>query len=318
MTTTLRHEKTGASKPSYLGRMSNFNTHLIEKVTKLGPLCVGIDPHLHLLPFAMQERWGSLATKESRAIAAECVTKWSLMMIEAMRGRVAIVKPQVALFEQLGAPGVEALETTCRAASKAGLLVLVDAKRGDIGSTAEAYARGILDDTGPIGADAVTLSPYLGRDSMEPFIKRCRDDGKGVFVLLRTSNPGGSELQRAGVPSPADTVAGWVNNWNRELAGESELGPVGVVTGATLGDELKTWRDRLPSAWFLMPGYGAQGASAAQTKAGFRDDGLGGLVNSSRGVLFPKAHERDEYDADPVKMVSSKIESCREELILVA
>jgi orotidine-5'-phosphate decarboxylase len=236
------------------------------------------------------------------------------MMVEAMRGRVAIVKPQVALFEQLGAPGVEALEATCKAAAAAGLLVLVDAKRGDIGSTAEAYARGILDDDGPIGADAVTLSPYLGRDSMEPFIKRCREDGKGVFVLLRTSNPGGSELQTAGVPSPADTVAGWVNSWNREFTVDGGLGPVGVVTGATLGEELKVWRERLPSAWFLMPGYGAQGASAAQTRAGFRADGLGGLVNSSRGVLFPKEHERAAYDRDPVSMVAGKIEACRAEL----
>ncbi len=296
--------------------MSNFTSRLQEKVTELGPLCVGIDPHLHLLPSAMRESWGDLKSNGSRASAAKCVLEWSLMMVEAMRDRVAIVKPQVALFEQLGSPGFAALEATCEAASAAGLLVLVDAKRGDIGSTAEAYARGILDDDGPIGADAVTLSPYLGQDSMEPFIKRCREDGKGVFLLLRTSNPGGAELQTAGVPSPADTVAGWVNNWNKEISGGDKLGPVGVVTGATLGEELKVWRKKLPNAWFLMPGYGAQGASAAQTRAGFRQDGLGGLVNSSRGVLFPKKHERIAYDLDPVSMVASKIEACRAELNL--
>jgi orotidine-5'-phosphate decarboxylase len=314
MTTTQRDKKTAKSKPRYFGLMSNFTNRLETKVTELGPLCVGIDPHLHLLPSQMRESWGDLKTSDSRASAAKCVLEWSLMMIEAMRERVAIVKPQVALFEQLGAPGVEALEATCKAASAAGLLVLVDAKRGDIGSTAEAYAKGILDDDGPIGADAVTLSPYLGRDSMEPFINRCRNDGKGVFVLLRTSNPGGAELQTTGVPSPADTVAGWVEGWNREITGGNGLGPVGVVTGATLGDELKIWRERLPSAWFLMPGYGAQGASAEQTRSGFRNDGLGGLVNSSRGVLFPKDHERESYDRDPVAMVAAKIEACRAEL----
>jgi orotidine-5'-phosphate decarboxylase len=181
----------------------------------------------------------------------------------------------------------------------------MDAKRGDIGYTAEAYAKALLDDDGPFGADAVTLSPYLGRDSMAPFIKRCGSDGKGVFILLRTSNPGGAEIQRDSAQA-ANLVATWVDAWNSPLLDKNGLGPVGVVVGATLGEELIHWRKRLDNAWFLMPGYGAQGASAVDTRSGHRADGLGALINSSRGILFAAPGEEEAYDDDPGGLIRQK------------
>ena len=283
----------------------------------MGPLVVGIDPHLHLLPDSHRARWESLSGVARRRAAAEAVTEWSLEVVKGLSGRVAMVKPQVALFEQLGSPGVAALETVCAAVKEAGMLLLVDAKRGDIGSTAEAYARAILDDDGPIGADAVTISPYLGRDSIAPFLKRCEGGDKGLFVLLRTSNPGGAELQKSGGPSPAELVASWAAEWNRDITAGAGLGPVGVVAGATLGEELRYWRERLEQSWFLMPGYGAQGASALDTMTGFREDGLGGLVNSSRGVIFPRPEERSAYEEEIAGHVARRTDECRAELFAV-
>jgi orotidine-5'-phosphate decarboxylase len=143
---------------------------------------------------------------------------------------------------------------------------------------------------------------------MAPFITRCGTGTKGVFILLRTSNPGGAELQRDKAKAAA-LVGRWVDAWNSPLLDKYGLGPVGVVVGATLGDELVHWRNSLTSAWFLMPGYGAQGASAVDTRAGFRTDGLGALVNSSRGVLFAGPGEEYAYAESPGELIRSKTEA---------
>jgi len=206
--------------------------------------------------------------------------------IEAVADVAAAVKPQFAFFEQLGSPGVAVLEEVVHAAKGTGLLVVADAKRGDIGSTAEAYARFILDDDGPLGADAVTLSPYLGAESLAPFAQRI-DAGKGLFVLVRTSNPGSGRWQLGGDGAIAPRVADWIASTNATYAHDGALGPVGAVIGATVPDEAGGWRARMPSAPFLVPGFGAQGAGREDVRRHFRADGSGALITSSRGVLFP-------------------------------
>lgn len=283
--------------------MLSFQERLHGAVDRTAPVCVGLDPHLDRLPRPLRERFAGKTGDTGRHAAAEAVAEWCAMVIDQLADRVPAIKPQVAFFEQLGAAGWAVLEVTAAAARRRGLLVVLDAKRGDIGSTAEGYARALLDDDGPIGADALTIHPYLGRDSLTPFVDRCRS-GKGLFVLLRTSNPGGTALQQGPV---AERVAGWLRDWNSELQGPSGYGPVGAVVGATLTAELPDWRAALPRSWFLVPGYGAQGATAADCRAALDAQGQGALINSSRGVTFASAADRDEYDADPAAVIRRQL-----------
>jgi len=254
--------------------VSAFAERLHAAVRRTGvPGCVGLDPHPDRLPAGLGE-------------GAEAARAFCLGAVEAVAGIVPAVKPQVAFFEALGAPGVAALEDVVRAAKAAGLLVILDAKRGDIGTTAEAYAKGSLDDDGPIGADAVTLSPYLGPESLAPFVKRCDTDGKGVFVLVRTSNPGAGGWQSDGPNPVAERVARWIEAEDARRLGLSDLGPIGAVVAATVPAEAARWRAAMPHAWFLVPGFGAQGGTADDVRALFRADGTGVVVASSREVLF--------------------------------
>ncbi len=276
-----------------------FAERLRRAVAATAPVVVGIDPRIDQLPAPLRRPLAGLSGAAWRRAAAAAVERWSADVIRAVAGLVPAVKPQSAFFEQLGAPGVAALEACCRAAREAGLLVLLDVKRGDIGSTAEAYARATLDDDGPMAADAATLSPYLGRDSIAPFLARC-DAGKGIFLLARTSNPGGRDLQAAGA---ALAVAAWIRAWNAERLGPGGYGPVGAVVGATVGEETAAMRAALPTSWLLVPGYGAQGGGAADTLPCFHPGGRGALVSSSRGVTLPAAHEREDYDRDPIPVI---------------
>lgn len=261
----------------------SFADRLDHAVSRFGPGCVGLDPHLHLLPAERRARFEGLTGAAFRATAAAEILAWGLQVLDAVAGQVGVIKPQVAFFEQLGSHGWATLEQLVARAKELGILVLLDAKRGDIGSTARGYALGLLDDAGPIGADALTVSPYLGRDSIQPLLDVCDAQGKGLFVLVRTSNPGGGDLQPQGA---AAAVAGWIRDWNATRLGASGFGPVGAVVGATVPAEASALRAAMPNAWILVPGYGAQGGSAADTLPCFRSDGRGALVNSSRGVLF--------------------------------
>jgi orotidine-5'-phosphate decarboxylase len=256
-----------------------FGERLAARVRSRGTCaCVGIDPHLDRLP--------GLDRKASRAAQAEIVRAFCLTVIEAVAPLVPVVKPQVAFFEVLGSAGWAVLEEVVHTARDAGLLVLLDAKRGDIGTTAEAYAEALLDDDGPLGADALTVSPYLGPTSLAPFAVRMRD-GKGLFVLVRTSNPG------AGPWQTETGLAARVAEWIADASPGPGLGAAGAVVAANLPRaEVEGWRERLPHSWFLVPGIGAQGAVAADVRAHRRPDGLGALAASSREVLFA-AGERD-------------------------
>jgi orotidine-5'-phosphate decarboxylase len=270
----------------------NFADTVITRVRELGhPLCVGLDPHLDLIPPLF--RRGSMAAEDPATVVA--VSDLLTALLERLPGKAAIIKPQSAFFEQLGAAGVELLEQLMGRARELGLLVLLDAKRGDIGSTAEGYARAYLDPHAPLRADALTVNPYLGLDTLEPYLQRCSDHERGLFVLVKTSNPGSSDLQDlpvdgkpvfeqlaaklgAKVPAYAGPQTGWSS--------------LGVVVGATYPEQAASIRQALGRGLFLVPGYGSQGGSATDAVRGFLPgpSGLeGGVVNSSRGILFPAA-----------------------------
>jgi len=260
-------------------------------------LVVGIDPIVDRLPREIAAIVGSGASGgigfTARASAA--LGLFSTRVIAAVADTAVAVKPNTAFFERFGAAGWDALLETCRAAKRAGLLVIADGKRGDIGSTAEAYADAFLGDTedtlGP-WVDAVTVNPYMGTDSVRPFIERAREGGKGVFVLVRTSNPSAAEVQDldSGGRPLYMRMAELVKGWGTDTSGSSGLSSVGAVVGATAPAEARAIRELLPGAMFLVPGYGAQGGSGEGLRACFLPGGRGAVVNASRSIIF--AHEK--------------------------
>ncbi|MFM2245808.1 MAG: hypothetical protein RL071_1882 [Pseudomonadota bacterium] len=270
-----------------------FGDRLAAAVEALGaPLAVGLDPHLPLLPAAIRARFEGLAGPARRAAAAAAVEDWSIAVIDALVGQCAAVKLQAAFYEQLGWAGAQALEASCAHARARGLLVILDAKRGDIDTTAEAYAAAALDPAGPHGADAVTVSPWMGMDTLEPFARRCVAHGAGIFALVRTSNPGSGLLQTPG--DAALRLAHALHTRGEDGLSGARLGSIGAVVGATIPvDELGPLRAAMPRAWFLMPGVGAQGGSLSAARAATRPDGLGVLPVASRSVLFPPAGADD-------------------------
>lgn len=274
------------------GERVAFADRLILRVRELGhPLCVGLDPHLASIPplFA----GGSLVAGDERT--ADAVEAFLAAVIDRVAGRVAIVKPQIAFFEQLGWRGIRALERLCARARAAGLLVLLDAKRGDIGSTAEGYAEAYLGAGAALPVDALTVNAYLGFDTLEPFVQAARANGRGVFVLVKTSNPGSGDLQDReveGDPLFLRVALGLARSESALLAAKTGWSSLGVVCGAPWPDQARRVREALPRALVLVPGYGAQGGSALASVAPFvpGPNGLeGGIVNSSRAILFPEA-----------------------------
>lgn len=250
-----------------------FGTRLRAAMNSSGPLCVGIDPHPGLL-----EAWGLPNT-------AEGVRVFSLTVVEAMTGVAAILKPQVALYERFGSAGFAALEETLQAAKAANLLTLADAKRGDIGSTMAAYASAWLDDSSPLASDAVTLSPYLGYESLRPAIDLAAATGRGVFVLGLTSNPEGASVQHVG--GDKSVAKSIIEQVSAENADAEDLGHVGLVVGATIGDApAKLGIDLSASkAPLLTPGLGAQGATAQDIATAFASSYRQVLGTSSRDIL---------------------------------
>lgn len=276
----------------------HFADRLISRTRELGhPLCLGLDPHLAKIP-ALFQRGDMGATSEQTPQAVE---DFLFAILERSEGRAAIVKPQIAFFEQMGWRGIEVLTKVVERARALGFMTLLDAKRGDIGSTADGYAKAYLEPGSPIEVDSITLNAYLGLDSLDPFAARAEAHGRGLFVLVKTSNLGSGDLQdlvladKVAGKATGETVFGAVASalapLSRKLVGkQTGWSSLGVVVGATYPGEAAIVRERLPEALFLVPGYGAQGASAAEAVQGFvrGPRGLeGGLVNSSRGILFP-------------------------------
>ncbi|TWT93448.1 Orotidine 5'-phosphate decarboxylase [Botrimarina colliarenosi] len=250
---------------------------------KRSPLMVGLDPRLGNLPDGLRPADGA-----SLAEIAEAFRAHSCGVIDAVADLTPIVKPQAAFFEQLGPAGMTALAAVIDHAHAAGLLVCVDGKRNDIGSTAEAYADGWLGAVSPWRGDALTVSPYLGDDSLEPFTKVAAARNAGVFILVKTSNPGGGTFQDKLVDGEPlyRRVGAHVEATSAASAGECGYGVAGAVVGATYPEQLAELRAAMPHTWFLVPGFGAQGGAATDVAGGFAADGLGAVVNSSRGVIF--------------------------------
>ena len=296
----------------------HFADDLMARTREIGhPLCAGIDPHLARIPPLFQQ--GSMAPTDPATPAA--VEALALAFLDRLAGRVAVVKPQIAFFEQMGSAGLAALERVMAAARERELLVLLDAKRGDIGSTAEGYARAYLEPGAAGEADAITLNPYMGLDTLAPFVERAVAYGRGLFVLAKTSNPGSGDLQDRLLEKEGpvyEAVAGSLGELADPLKGPATgWSSLGIVAGATYPEQAERLRALLPNALFLIPGYGAQGASAAEAVRSFvaGPQGLeGGLVNSSRGLLFPEAAASAESAEAWESAVDEAIDRASEEL----
>ncbi|MFT4538921.1 MAG: orotidine-5'-phosphate decarboxylase [Planctomycetota bacterium] len=272
----------------------NFADRLTEAVLrKENPSVVGLDPNLERLPAEYAAARDPQATRAERATA---VGDFLCRVVDLVEPHVAAVKPQSAYFEALGADGVFAWERVVAHAKDAGLLVVGDVKRGDIGSTATAYATAFLTGIHPSDeahlCDAITLNPYLGSDAIKPFVDACKSTGRGSFILVRTSNPSSQEFQLQGKPTLAELVARAVHAWGSGMVGEHGLSSIGAVVGATHPETLAAMRTLMPHALFLLPGYGAQGGTAAGLSAAFTRGLRGALVNSSRGILY--AYQTDQ------------------------
>lgn len=262
----------------------DYADRLDEAVARLkNPCLIGLDPHVELLPEEFAVARDPDATRVERAAAVE---RFLLGIVELAAGRVPAVKPQSAFFERLGADGAAVWERVVAEARRAGLVVIGDVKRSDIASTARAYGQAYLVDAGESRCDAITVNPYLGADSIEPLVDICSSAGAGLYILVRTSNPGSALFQSHGDPPLTHVVADNVERWGEALRGECGLSSIGAVVGATHPRELAELRERMPHTPFLVPGYGAQGAGGEEVRPAFLAGGRGALVNSSRGVLY--------------------------------
>ncbi|MDO5579528.1 MAG: orotidine-5'-phosphate decarboxylase [Planctomycetia bacterium] len=279
--------------------MSSFSFRLTNAIrSKKTPVLVGLDPRWNMLPKIFTEGKKNPSPSEA-AVAFESFCR---NIIDIVSPLVPIVKPQSAFFEQYGPEGMICLQKVIQYASKNGLLVLLDAKRNDIGSTASAYAAGLIGSQGqsPWGADALTVSPYLGDDSLIPFAETARAREAGIFILVKTSNPGGALFQDLLIEGKPlyRRVADFVEKLaaeNREDMSEEGLdySSIGGVVGATWPDQLTELRKVMKRTWFLVPGYGNQGGGAKDVAGAFDEAGLGAIINNSRGILF--AHQSKKY-----------------------
>lgn len=259
---------------------------LIEQIKrKKNPCIVGLDPEWSKIP---------VCYKTSGISEPDAVLRWAGDVIDAVADIVPAVKPQMAFFEVYGAEGVRIHQSIVEYARDRGLLVVDDSKRNDIGNTARAYAHAHLAKEGPMNVDFMTVSPFLGTDSLQPFIDVAVRDGKGLFILVKTSNPSSveiSEAVNARGEKISDWLAGYINSVGEACLGESGYSSMGAVVGATFPAEAKRLRERMKNNFFLVPGFGAQGGSAKDIVSCFNEDGLGAIVSSSRGILYKHLEE---------------------------
>ena len=263
---------------------------LIEKIIALqNPTCVGLDTLFDYLPDDMK---AGVTTFEG---AAERIFDFNKKLIDTLKDLIPSVKVQIAYYEMYGVAGMKAFEETLKYAAEKGLVVIADAKRNDIGSTASCYAKTFLGETAvggsaykPFPADYVTVNGYLGTDGIAPFVEQCEKNDKGIFVLVKTSNPSSGELQNLVLENGKpvyEYMGGLVEKWGESTIGQYGYSAVGAVVGATHPQEAARLREVLPHTFFLIPGYGAQGGNAEMLKSCFGANGLGGVVNNSRGIL---------------------------------
>ncbi len=278
-----------------------FIDRLIEQIhTKKTPCIVGLDPALERMPQSWLQSQG-INQQSTLAEGAETIYQYNLMVLDAIADLVPAVKPQSAYYELFGSAGIIALEKTIKAARGRGLLVVLDVKRGDIASTATAYATSYLASKPkrPLEADAITIVPYLGKDCLEPFFKEATEWGKGVFVCVKTSNPGASIIQEQKINDKYlyEIIADLIKPASDKSIGEFGYSGIGAVVGATYPDAAILLRKQLPTSLFLVPGVGAQGGGNEGIKACFNPDGLGAVVSSSRAIMYP--HLYGQEDSNP-------------------
>ncbi len=270
-----------------------------EIVKKNAPIVVGLDPTLAMLPGALLPEEGLTGEAYLNAVG-EAVFTFNKKIVDATCDLIPAVKPQIAMYEQFGIPGLIAFKKTVDYCHEKGLVVIGDVKRGDIGSTSAAYATAHLGTVGegiaPFDEDFATVNPYLGTDGIKPFVDVCKSHDKGIFVLVKTSNPSSGEFQDRVLSDTGkplyELVGEMVEKWGADVT-EGDYTNVGAVVGATYPEMGKRLREIMPHTYILVPGYGAQGGTGADLKNFFNKDGLGAIVNSSRGIIA--AYKNEKY-----------------------
>ena len=308
----------------------NLADLLIEKINeKRNPCVVGLDPRISLIPVHIRE---TCLQQYGDSIEGTCqaILYFNCEIIDAVSDTVAIIKPQMAFYEQYGFEGVRAFQETVRYAKMKGLLIIEDAKRNDIGSTALAYAMGHLGEVELLnsmrsiyGVDMLTVTPYLGSDGIKPFVEVCEEYGKGIFILTKTSNPSAGEFQDLKSGDDKDPlylhVAKYISKEANRLIGKKGYSPIGAVIGATYPQEAKFLREAMKTSFFLVPGYGKQGATAQDVEPYFNEDGYGALVSSSRAITFAYLDsESNEYpQLDYLEFVREAAINMRDDILSV-
>ncbi|NLM12477.1 MAG: orotidine-5'-phosphate decarboxylase [Epulopiscium sp.] len=275
---------------------------LIEKIEKTkNPTVVGLDPRLGFIPGFIKEKAYDLHGKTPKAVAW-AFYEFNKAIIDAVYDLIPAVKPQIAMYEQYGPEGIKAYIDTILYAKEKGLIVIGDVKRSDIASTAEAYADGhigrvkVEDEIHEVyHEDSITLNPYLGYDSIEPYMNHCKMYDKGLFILVKTSNPNSGEIQDLDIRGEKlyERVGALVSKWGEKVMGKRGYSHIGAVVGATYPEQGTRLRQLMPHTFFLVPGYGAQGATAKDLAGCFDQNGLGAIVNSSRGIIA--AYQLEKY-----------------------
>lgn len=297
-----------------------FGNHLTRAIeTKKSCVVVGLDPHLQFFPASLTGPLKNISGEDWFTCASDIVFDFGRQIVDAVADLVPAIKLQAAFYERLGPAGLEAMRRTVKHARQRNLIVILDAKRNDIGSTAEAYAAAYLgsgDSLGsPFDVDALTINPYPGSDGVLPFVRAAVLYGKGVFVLVRTSNPSASEFQDLNVGNGTETeplchaIARKVDEWGREKASTDHYSSVGAVVGATFPQEAIALRRLMPRSFFLVPGVGAQGADTSQLSVFFDESGSGALVSASRSVIyaFKRTSGRSRTFADAARDATMRL-----------
>ena len=281
----------------------NAIDRLINKIKETNnPTVMGLDPRFDMIPKCVTDKYEKTLEGVSKAIL-----EYNKALIDETCDIIPAVKPQIAFYEMFGIPGMEAFKETCKYAKEKGMVVIADIKRGDIGSTAQGYSNAFLGKT-KIGdkeesifdVDFVTVNPYMGTDCVKPFVEDCKKYDKGIFILVKTSNPSSGELQDLKLENGQEVymqVANLVEKWGEDLRGEYGYSSIAAVVGATYPEQLEQIRKEAPHTYFLIPGYGAQGGKANDIALGFDKNGLGGLVNASRSLMCAYKSElwKDEF-----------------------
>ena len=303
--------------------MSNAIDRLIDKIKETNnPTVMGLDPRFEMLPSCVTNKYPHTLEGVSKAII-----EYNKALIDATCDIIPAIKPQIAFYEMFGIPGMEAFKETCSYAKEKGMVVIGDIKRGDIGSTAAGYSNAYLGKT-TIGdkeesvfdIDFITVNPYMGTDCVKPFIDDCKKYDKGLFILVKTSNPSSGELQDLKLENGEEIytrVADLVENWGADLRGKYGYSSIAAVVGATYPRQLEDLRTKAPHTFFLIPGYGAQGGKADDIALGFDEQGIGGIINASRSLMCAYKSDRwkDKFsEEDYAKATRAEAIRMRDEL----